>query len=387
MARHIAANAVNFLIIILIVLGGIVVWGKNEFTKPGPLTEAIFIEVPRGGNIRGVSENLETQGAISNASVMRLGAEYNKQSSLLKFGNYEIPAGSSMQDILAIITKSGRGSYRFVASYRIRNNGAQMQLRERVPDTNEFLDVVRFDAGEGFPEEYTKLVEAKTPIAYRVTIAEGLTSWQIAEGLKQADFLSGEISEIPAEGSLAPDTYEVRRGATGEEVLELMRDAQNRTIAKAWEDRLEDLPIKTQEDAIILASIIEKETGVNSERELVSSVFINRLNKGMKLQTDPTVIYGITEGKGTLGRGLRRSELSKKTAYNTYIIPGLPPTPIANPGRAAIEAALKPESSEFLFFVADGTGGHAFAKTLAEHNRNVANWRKIEAELRRKEQN
>jgi UPF0755 protein len=153
-------------------------------------------------------------------------------------------------------------------------------------------------------------------------------------------------------------------------------------LAAAWEARAPGLPLASPEEALILASIIEKETAVAEERRVVSSVFVNRLNRGMRLQTDPTVIYGITQGKGILGRGLRQSELRRETAWNTYVISGLPPTPIANPGRASIEAALNPEQTDFVFFVADGTGGHVFAKTLAEHNANVAKWRQIEAERR-----
>ena len=185
---------------------------------------------------------------------------------------------------------------------------------------------------------------------------------------------------------MAPNTYEVRRGALRSEVLEQLANAQVKILADAWEGRAKGLPLKSPMEALTLASIIEKETGVSSEREEVSGVFVNRLNKGMKLQTDPTVIYGITKGEGTLGRGLRRSELSKKTDYNTYIIPALPPGPIANPGKAAIEAALNPAQTENLFFVADGSGGHAFAENLREHNVNVRKWRKIEAQKRRDQQ-
>ena len=185
---------------------------------------------------------------------------------------------------------------------------------------------------------------------------------------------------MPAEGTLAPDTYEVRRGQDRQELLDQMTAAQEVVLAEAWAGRQDGLPLEDAYEALILASIIEKETSVADERGLVSGVFVNRLNRGMRLQTDPTVIYGVTEGRGVLGRGLRRSELRGETPWNTYVIDGLPPTPIANPGRAAIEAAVAPEATEFIFFVADGTGGHAFAETLAEHNENVARWRQIEAE-------
>ena len=183
---------------------------------------------------------------------------------------------------------------------------------------------------------------------------------------------------MPEEGRLAPDTYEVVRGTARADVLAQMAASQERILAAAWDNRQDDIPVSSPEEALILASIIEKETSVPDERRLVASVFTNRLRQGMRLQTDPTVIYGITKGEGSLGRGLRRSELRAATPYNTYVIPALPPTPIANPGRAAIEAAVNHDESPYIFFVADGTGGHAFSVTLAEHNQNVARWRQIE---------
>jgi UPF0755 protein len=213
-----------------------------------------------------------------------------------------------------------------------------------------------------------------------VTVAEGATSWQVWNAIAQAEFLSGDAGPQPAEGVLAPDSYEVRRGAGRGELLAQMQERQSAILAAAWEARAPGLPLDSPEEALILASIVEKETGVADERRVVASVFINRLRVPMRLQTDPTVIYGITRGQGTLGRGLRRSELNAETPWNTYQIDGLPPTPIANPGRASIEAALNPDTTEYIYFVADGTGGHAFAVTLAEHNRNVARWREIEAQ-------
>ncbi|MCP5087623.1 MAG: endolytic transglycosylase MltG [Rhodobacteraceae bacterium] len=387
MARHIAANFVNLMILALIIAGGVVYWGQNEFVKSGPLAEAVYMEVPRGGTITGVSKNLAELGAITNPMVMRLGAKYTEKDHQLKFGNYEIPAGASMADILEIITKSGRGAFRYVASYKINISGSKMVLSERNAESGELDEIASFAAGEDLPAAYTDLVRARTPINYRVTIVEGTTSWQVVDGLLKADFLGGAVDAIPAEGTLSPNSYEVRRGTFSSEVLELMGEAQKNILAEEWEARDSLLPLQTPDEALTLASIIEKETGVSSEREEVSAVFINRLNKGMKLQTDPTVIYGLTNGEAPLGRGLRRSELSKKTKYNTYLIAGLPPGPIANPGRAAIRAALHPNASNNLFFVADGTGGHVFAETLVEHNRNVAKWRKIEAERRRQQGN
>jgi len=185
---------------------------------------------------------------------------------------------------------------------------------------------------------------------------------------------------MPAEGMLAPDSYEVLDGSDVDDLIARMVSAQEARIAEIWAKRSDDLPISTPEEMLTLASIIEKETGIADERRQVASVFVNRLNQGMRLQTDPTVIYGVTNGVGYLGRGLRQSELQSDSPYNTYVINGLPPAPIANPGVASLEAAVDPDTTPFIFFVADGTGGHAFAVTLAEHNANVAKWRRIEAD-------
>jgi UPF0755 protein len=188
---------------------------------------------------------------------------------------------------------------------------------------------------------------------------------------------------VPPEGSLAPAGYDFQRGDTRQSILDRMAARQQEIVAEAWETRAPDLPLVSPEELLILASIVEKETGVAEERGVVAGVFANRLERGMRLQTDPTVIYGITGGEGSLGRGLLASELATRTAYNTYVIAGLPPTPIANPGEAAIRAAANPEATEYIYFVADGTGGHAFAADLATHNANVAVWRRIEAERAR----
>jgi UPF0755 protein len=198
--------------------------------------------------------------------------------------------------------------------------------------------------------------------------------------LRRAEFLEGTIAETPPEGSLAPDSYEVVRGGDRAALITAMQDKQTRILAELWAERADDLPYATPEEALVMASIVEKETGIAEERKQVASVFVNRMRKGMKLQTDPTVIYGVTNGEGILGRGLRQSELRRETPYNTYVITGLPPTPIANPGRLSIDAALHPDDTPYIFFVADGSGGHAFAVTLEEHNANVVKWRAIEAE-------
>jgi UPF0755 protein len=384
MARHIAANFVNLLIVLLIAAGGLFYWAKAEFSNPGPLENAIFVEVPRGGTVSRLAGELEEQGAVSHAMIMRVAANYNGQAAKLKFGNYEIPAGASMADILDIVTKSTRSVFQYRATYQIGIKSARFVLDQRNGEGYDRLAV--YSVGEELPAEYVTLVEAKTPINYRITAAEGATSWQIVEMLNQTDFLGGEVTAVPPEGMLAPDTYEVRRGTLVTEVVDQMFNAQKKILAEEWENRAADLPFDTPEAALTLASIIEKETGVAEERPEVAAVFVNRLNKGMKLQMDSTVEYGLTNGEGFLNRGLRRSELSKKTPYNTYIIDGLPPGPIGNPGRPAIRATLNPNTSNNVFFVADGSGGHAFAETLVEHNANVAKWRKIEAEQRRQQQ-
>ncbi len=320
MRKSLAANALTLLILALIGFGAVIGWGRAQFYAPGPLVKPAFIEVIQGDTLGEITPRLLEAGIIDNARIFRLGARYTGLGAQLKFGEYEIPAAASMQDVLTILA-SGRS------------------------------------------------------VQYKVTIAEGLTSYEVVQLLLANDILTGEVAEIPPEGSLAPETYLFGRGATRASIIAQMTKAQSKILADAWALRATDLPIDTPEELLILASIIEKETGKPDERGLVAGVFVNRLRRNMRLQTDPSVIYGITLGREVLGRGLRRSELRADTPYNTYVIPGLPPTPIANPGKASIEAAANPEPTDYIFFVADGTGGHAFAVTLAEHNANVAKWR------------
>lgn len=380
MWRHIASNAVTLLIVLLFLGGGVILWGKSQYEAVGPLQTAYCVEVPSGTNMRRVSQTLEEEGVVSSGAILRIGAEYTDKSSQLKAGSYLVPEGVSMAEVVEIITRGGASTCGTEVIYRVGVNSVNVQLRELDPQTNRFLEKASFDPGEEeAPEIYLDRRDT-TGTRFRVALAEGVTSWQIVEGLKAVDVLEGDVDEIPPEGALAPDSYEVQPGDTRNEVLARMRAAQEARVADVWANRAEDLPIETPEELLILASIIEKETGVAEERGQVASVFVNRLNQGMRLQTDPTVIYGVTNGRGTLGRGLRQSELRAATPWNTYVIEGLPPTPIANPGRASLEAAAQPPQTPFLFFVADGTGGHAFAETLAEHNRNVAEWRRIEAE-------
>ncbi len=325
MMRPVAANALTLLILLLVVVFGIVTWAQSEYHDRGPLAAPLQFEVARGAGLAGVADDLLAQGAISNATVFRIAARSAKLDEGLKFGEYSIPAGASMQEILELLNRGG--------------------------------NVVR-----------------------QVVVPEGLTSWQVVQILNEREELSGELTEIPPEGSLAPAGYDFQRGDSREELIARMQARQQEVLAAAWVERAPDVPLRSPEELLTLASIVEKETAVAEERARVASVFENRLKEGMRLQTDPTVIYGITKGEATLGRGLRASELAADTPYNTYVRRGLPPTPIANPGAAAIEAAANPEATDYVYFVADGTGGHAFATTLEEHNRNVAAWRQIEAQ-------
>ena len=380
MARALASNALTLLIPVLLGLAGLLAWAQAQYRGAGPLAEAICVEVPPGSTMGRVSERLAEQGAIGNAMLFRLGADYTERSDDLKAGSFMVEPGASMEEIVAAITESGRSTCGTEVNYRIGVTSAEVLVRELDPTTQSFIEMVRFTPGEeAAPAEY--LAELEAPgTRFWVTLAEGVTSWQVVESLRALDLLSGDVEDIPPEGSLAPDSYEVRPGDDKAALIAEMQARQEAILADLWAARDEGLPIETPQEALILASIIEKETGQAEERPLVSSVFVNRLRQGMRLQTDPTVIYGVTEGRGTLGRGLRQSELRGATPWNTYVIQGLPPTPIANPGRASIAAALSPDESEYLFFVADGTGGHAFARTLDEHNENVARWRAIEAE-------
>ncbi|MEQ6247729.1 endolytic transglycosylase MltG [Sulfitobacter sp. HNIBRBA3233] len=380
MWRHIAANAITFLMVGLFLLGGIILWGRGQYDAPGPLTQAVCVQVDRGSSMRRVSDQLVEQGAITSAPIFRIGADYEEKASQLKAGSFLVEPEASMQEIVDVITRGGASTCGTEIVYRIGVNRVSVQVRELDPTTNRFVELAEFaPEAEETPAEYTETLE-QADTRLRIAVAEGVTSWQIVNALNGMDVLDGEVAETPEEGTLAPDSYEVRRGDDRGALLARMEAAQVANLAAAWEARDDDLPIESPEELLILASIIEKETGVAEEREQVASVFVNRLNQGMRLQTDPTVIYGITRGEGVLGRGLRRSELRQETPWNTYVIPGLPPTPIANPGRASLMAAAQPGDTPYIFFVADGTGGHAFAETLDEHNRNVARWREIEAE-------
>jgi len=309
----------------LVLVAGVLAWGRNEFLRPGPLDEDTVFTVERGEQLGKIAERLENEGIITSAQIFRIGARALKQEDDLKYGEYAVLANSAMNSVLELLT-SGQS------------------------------------------------------IVYWVTIPEGFSVRQTIERLNSTEQLTGEIANVPDEGTLSPNTYAVQRGDTRQSVVDRMAEAQDTILAGAWAERNPDLALGSPEEALVLASIIEKETGVSSERAEVSAVLHNRLRSGWRLQSDPTVIYGITKGSGPLGRGLRESELARATPYTTYVINGLPPTPIANPGQAAIKAAVQPNESNNMFFVADGNGGHLFAVTLAEHNRNVAKWRQVERE-------
>ncbi|MEO0503589.1 MAG: endolytic transglycosylase MltG [Pseudomonadota bacterium] len=380
MWRGVASNAITFLIVALFVLGGMILWGRGQYEATGPLDQAICLQVDRGSNFRRVSRDLEADGAVTYGWIFRAGADYAGKTSELKAGSFLVEPGASMEEIVDIVTRGGASTCGTEVVYRIGVNRLSAQVRELDPGTNRFVEKAQFEPGnEDAPEAYTQVKTAQDT-RFRVALAEGVTSWQIVDGLRKIDILEGEVPEVPPEGALAPDSYEVTRGQDRNAILGQMREQQELLVSAAWEARDPDVPLESPEELLILASIIEKETAVAEERGRVSSVFVNRLNQGMRLQTDPTVIYGVTRGQGVLGRGLRRSELRAATPWNTYVIQGLPPTPIANPGRASLMAAGQPDATEYIFFVADGTGGHAFAETLDEHNRNVARWREIEAE-------
>ncbi len=382
MWRSIASNALSIILVGLVILAGVISWAQNQYSSAGPLENAVCLRVAQGSNFSKVSNDLEAQGALSSPSIFRLGVRYSDRSSQLKAGAFLVPAGASMHEIVDIVTRGGASNCGREVIYRIGVASAQMQLRELDPNDNGYDVVAEYTpSAEAFeiPQLFDAALEDENT-RYRILIAEGATVWRVSESLKHARFLSGslEANEIPAEGRIAPDSYEVRIGTNVDDVIAQMVEAQDRRLAKVWEGREEGLPLQSAEELLILASIIEKETGLAEERPQVASVFVNRLRQGMKLQTDPTVVYGVTDGKGVLGRGLRRSELRARNPYNTYVIAGMPPGPIANPGLAALEAAAHPDVTPYIFFVADGTGGHAFSRTLAEHNRNVARWREIE---------
>jgi UPF0755 protein len=312
----------TLLVFIAIAGGFLVLYGQSLVNGPGPLAQDKVVFIPRGSGLMDISDILEKEGVINQPLVFQA-AHYLYGSPSLKAGEYQFRQNASLRDV-----------------------------RETLSDGRSIL--------------------------HSITIPEGLTSEQIVNRLKENEILVGDIRTIPREGALLPDTYRFGRGFSREQLIARMEAEQKKVLQEVWARRSADIPVKSPNDLVILASIVEKETGRADERSRVASVFVNRLNRGMRLESDPTIIYGIVGGKGSLGRGILGSEIRAPTAYNTYVINGLPPGPIANPGRASMEATANPSRTRDIFFVADGTGGHAFAETLEQHNRNVARWRQIE---------
>jgi UPF0755 protein len=380
MWRHIAANFLTFFTVALFLLAGAIGWGTKQYRDPGPLAQAICFQVPSGASMSSVADALVAQEAVSNATILRIGADYSDKSGLLKAGSFLVPEGASMEQIMDIVTRGGANTCGTEVVYRIGVNQVQGVVRELDPATNRFEELASFDPLiEEEPAEYAE-VRTQGDTRYRVVLAEGVTSWQVLNALRGISALEADVTETPPEGSLAPASYEFTPGTPVSTILAQMTARQNDIIANAWANRQDDLPLESPDEMLVLASIIEKETSEIDERRQVASVFVNRLNQGMRLQTDPTVIYGVTRGEGVLGRGIRQSELRDDNPWNTYVITGLPPTPIANPGLASIEAAVNPDETEYIFFVANGTGGHTFSTNLDDHNEAVAAWRRIEAE-------
>jgi len=382
MWRHIAANALSLLIVVLFLAGGLVVWGSNEYRAEGPLGAPICLQVPRGASMGGVSEDLVSRGAVSSDTLFRIGADYAGKTGDLKAGAFLVPAGASMEQIVDIVTRGGASTCGTEVVYRVGVTRTLVDVRELDPASGDYVQLARFERGEEPPAEYLQVSEA-ADTQFLAIVAPGVTGWTVVQELNAIPQLAPNDGTVPPEGALAPADYAFQPGDAAQDILDRMVAAQDRILAAAWDTRAAGLPYETPQEALIMASIVEKETGLAEERGRVASVFVNRLNQGIKLQTDPTVVYGITLGEGNLGRGLRQSELRAATAYNTYVIDGLPPTPIANPGRDAIEAALNPDATEFLFFVAatlDPADGHIFAETYDQHRVNVEAYRALEAE-------
>jgi UPF0755 protein len=324
----VVGNAIITIVVLLLIgTGTAYYYGKQTLETPGPLQEDKVVNIPARAGKRDIADVLQREGVIDvNPWVFIGGVLAMKASSDLKPGEYSFQKNASLRDVIATI------------------------------------------------------VEGKV-VQHAVTIPEGLTSEQIVERLGDNDIFSGSVREIPREGTLLPETYKFPRGTTRDQVIQRMQQAQKRAVADIWERRSQDLPIKSPEQLVTLASIVEKETGKPDERSRVAAVFVNRIKQKIKLQSDPTIIYGLVGGKGTLGRPIKRSEITQPSPYNTYVIDGLPPGPISNPGRASLEAAANPARTRDLFFVADGTGGHAFTETYDQHQKNVAKLRASEKQV------
>jgi UPF0755 protein len=325
--RHplvVAGNALFMLLLLAsLAVGGALYLGKSRFEAPGPLENDKIVNIPRGLGVRDIADLLVREGVIEQPWVFTGGVYVLKQKDSLKYGEYQFVKRASLGDVLETITEG-------------------------------------------------KVVQ------HALTVPEGLTSEQIVARLLQNTALAGTVKEIPREGTLLPETYKFTRGATRESIIQRMQQSSQRVLHEIWQHRAQGLPFKTPEELLIMASIVEKETGRPDERSRVAAVFINRLKQNMRLQSDPTIIYGLTGGKGSLGRPIMKSEIEQATPYNTYVINGLPTGPIANPGMASLEATANPARTKEIYFVADGTGGHVFSDNYEQHQKNVAKLRAVE---------
>jgi UPF0755 protein len=324
----VVGNAIITIVLVTMIgAGGAYVYGKQLLEAPGPLKEDKIVNIPARAGKRDIADVLQREGVIDVNPWAFIGGVFAlKASSELKPGEYSFQKNASLRDVIGTI------------------------------------------------------VEGKV-VQHAVTIPEGLTSEQIVARLSENDIFAGSVKEMPREGTLLPETYKFPRGTAREQVIQRMQQTQKRVVAEIWDRRNPDIPVRTPEQLVTLASIIEKETGKADERSRVAAVFVNRLRQKIKLQSDPTIIYGLVGGKGTLGRPIKRSEIQQPSPYNTYVVDGLPPGPIANPGRASLEAAANPARTRDLFFVADGTGGHTFTETYDQHQKNVAKLRAIEKQI------
>jgi UPF0755 protein len=319
------SRVVYLLLALITILAGAFLWGCAQFSRPGPLSAPATVVIPMGAGLERIATEMRGAGIISDPLIFRFGARALGVHTILRAGEYAIPEGTSVRALLKILS------------------------------------------------------DGKT-VVRRLTVPEGLTTRDVLARLEATAGLEGRVWPIPAEGRLLPETYHFSYGDSRQDVVRRMSRAMMETLGELWDGRASGLPLANPDEALVLASIVEKETAVPAERPRVARVFLNRLARSMRLQSDPTVVYAMTEGAGALGRPLTRADLKTPSPYNTYLNDGLPPAPIANPGRASLEAVLHPAQSDELYFVADGLGGHAFALTLAEHNRNVAKWRKMRKE-------
>jgi UPF0755 protein len=331
-------NGLLTLTLVLMILAGAAAYVfDSQLDAPGPLQQAKSIVIPKNEGTLEIAARLEREGIVTDRRLFIVGYRWMQLAAMVE-GTKPVPL------------KAG--------DYAVRPNASVRQLIEL-------------------------LSEGRT-LTYRVKIPEGLTSYQIVERLKADPNLSGDIEAVPPEGSLLPETFVVERGMARQAVVDRMQAEAHKMLEKAWAHRKNDSPIKSAEQAVVLASIVEKETGRGDERDRVAAVFLNRLRQNMRLQSDPTILYGLTGGKTVWSRPIQKNEITQKTSHNTYQIDGLPPTPICNPGRAAVEAVLNPAETKALYFVADGSGGHVFSETLRDHNANVQKWRATEKELKAK---